>query len=153
MNQAPDDSISGDLLDIFSQELRNYKQSQEIYRSLCNTTWEKDGRQVSYSWRSAGGLLADLRNSLDLKIADSEICGSCNKSKKDHLEESIAAAPFWSDREITLTGTLCPQEKGRFIPGYSGPEDYMDFYCSGGEGQVPDWVKNKMQQAGYRMKK
>jgi hypothetical protein len=36
--------------------------SQNLYASLCNRIFMKDGEEWTCSWRYAGGIVADLRN-------------------------------------------------------------------------------------------
>lgn len=66
--------------------------AQELYAALCNTEWRfPDGDDMGVSWRSAGGIVADLR-------------------------------------EMN--------------------EDYLDFYCSGGEGNISFAIKEEMSLLG-----
>jgi hypothetical protein len=67
-----------------------------LYSAMCNVYWENDGVEWGVSWRTAGGIVAELRN------------------------------------------------KG---------EDYIDFYCSGGEGQVSDKVRDVLESIGWKVKK
>jgi hypothetical protein len=49
-----------------SEEIKELVKDQnmatELYGSLCNVDWYKDGIRWSCSWRYAGGIVADLRN-------------------------------------------------------------------------------------------
>jgi hypothetical protein len=62
-------SLSDDLdaLDVALSSLADYMArdegfAQELYAALCNMRWQRDGMDapVSMSWRSAGGVVADL---------------------------------------------------------------------------------------------
>jgi hypothetical protein len=66
------------------EAVKDQKTAVDLYRALCNVDWYKNGISWSCSWRSAGGIVAELRD----------------------------------------VG-----------------EDYMDFYCSGGEGQVSEKIR------------
>lgn len=146
-------SFQNDLAEAFREELRDYKKSTEIYRSLCNTIWKKDGEEFAYSWRAAGGLVSALRNDLDLPLMDPDICQNCAKNKKDHIEKKEKFKPFFAEKEIEFTYSFCDQsEETVFTEGYSRKEDYMDFYCSGKEGEVPLWVEKRMNSVGYTVK-
>lgn len=85
----------------------------EFYRALCNMRWYKvtsiDEDELivnrlkgqypnlwSCSWRTAGGIIADIRNA-----------------------------------------------------NYNTKEDYMDFYCSGNEGEISDTVKQCFNRMGW----
>jgi len=79
-----------------SERLANDDQlARELYSALCNMQWrlKEDKEDVfSYSWRGAGGLVADMR--------------------------AIG-------------------------------ENYMDFYCTGGEGLVTQQILTIMNDAGF----
>jgi hypothetical protein len=140
-----------DFENIFADDLKDTKKAGQIYSALANNRWQKDDQIASYSWRAAAGLVADTRNRLDLEIANPEICQLCGQNKKDHLLEERKAKPFLSDEEISLIYYYCSDgSNNQFTPGYLGPEDYMDFYCFGGEGTVLGWVEEKFSQAGYK---
>lgn len=67
--------------------------AEDVYRSLSNVSWQHDdGSRWSTTWRSAGGIVAEIRN----------------------------------------VG-----------------EDYMDFYCSGGEGEINDEVAEYLAGHGW----
>lgn len=69
------------------------KLAVEIYRALCNVSWEhEDGSRYSGTWRYAGEVVADLRQK---------------------------------------------------------EESYLDFYCSGGEGTVSDYVEESLRERGW----
>lgn len=89
-----------DLLD--SKEVmslvKNDDFAQKLYASLCNNGWVKNNNEYFVSWRSAGGLVAFLR---DIKL-----------------------------------GTA---------------EDYLDFYCSGGEGTVFPEVERVLNNLGWSL--
>ena len=66
--------------------------AEDLYRALCNTKWFRNGKEWSCTWRSAGGVVADLR------------------------------------------------DRG---------EEYIDFYCSGGEGTVTAEVASELAALGW----
>lgn len=48
---------------VSSLDLEDDDVSDELYRALCNNEWHSESYgSVSYSWRAAGGLLAELRD-------------------------------------------------------------------------------------------
>ena len=52
---------------IISSGLLKTKESAiEVYEALCNTAWYDyiEDKVISYSWRGAGGYIAELRNAL-----------------------------------------------------------------------------------------
>ena len=59
--------------DVFVEQLKMFREfllvdtelAIDVYRALCNTTWERAGwpeKIVSMSWRESGGLVAEVRN-------------------------------------------------------------------------------------------
>lgn len=145
-----------EFLALFADELRNSVKTQEIYAALCNNRWEGESTRFDFSWRAAGEFIANLRNELDLPLDDPDICQRCGKRKKEHTREERESYMSLLLKEKTgesfkLSYFLC-QEEGEetFYPGYLGPEDYMDYYCSGGEGQVAPWIEEKFTKAGFK---
>lgn len=140
---------------LFAEELHDYSKSQDLYRSLCNNIWIKEGQDFSYSWRAAGEMVADIRNSLDLPRADKNQCQNCKQHLQDHVQEQreIIIPLAKEERPVQVTEHFCSAEKTRrFVQGYTGSEDYMDFYCSGYEGRVALWIRERAEGAGYKIK-
>lgn len=98
---------------IVIEYLKDIEIAKDFYRALCNTKWhtmvpqpddEKIIRKLkgetydycSYSWRTAGGHIAEIRNH-----------------------------------------------------NYNTTEDYIDFYCSGGEGTVCPLVQECFSRMGW----
>ena len=44
-----------------SKKLEDQKYADYFYLALCNNVWKKDGKEVTFSFREAGGVVADLR--------------------------------------------------------------------------------------------
>ena len=44
-----------------SKKLEDEKYADYFYLALCNNIWKKDGKEVTFSFREAGGVVADLR--------------------------------------------------------------------------------------------
>lgn len=105
------DEMAKDKLVIFY--LKHKEMAIEFYQALSNMRWKKINAfgedeyiidrlkgvrndVCSYSWRAAGGIVADIRNT-----------------------------------------------------NYNTKEDYMDFYCSGGEGNVSERVKECFARMGW----
>jgi hypothetical protein len=91
--------------------LKDIEAAKDFYRALCNMRWRlntPEDEQImdrlkgvrndvcSYSWRYAGGVIAEIRDS-----------------------------------------------------NYNTNEDYIDFYCAGGEGDVSDLVKECFERMGW----
>ena len=43
-----------------SKKLEDQKYADYFYLALCNNVWKKDGKEVTFSFREAGGVVADL---------------------------------------------------------------------------------------------
>jgi hypothetical protein len=152
---APEAQCYDHLRAALAPELADYRRGVDLYRALCNNIWvSPEHPDLAYSWRSAGQLVADLRTSLDLPRAPAQQCQNCQEDKSQHLVEKRTFTPFFSDQPIEISSLFCDEDKQeRFIPGYQGPEDYLDFYCSGDEGLVSEWVEERLTAAGYRRQK
>lgn len=44
-----------------TNKLNDDKYADYLYLALCNNVWKKDGKEVTFSFREAGGVVADLR--------------------------------------------------------------------------------------------
>ncbi len=91
----------------FGEEITfDQKLGEQLYASIVKVIWSNAELKKIYScsWRYAGGLVADIRNSFVLRA-------------------------FKSDSK--------------------GKEDYMDFYCSGGEGKVIGWIGARLRAKGW----
>ncbi len=44
-----------------SKKLEEQKYADYFYLALCNNVWRKDEKEVTFSFREAGGVVADLR--------------------------------------------------------------------------------------------
>lgn len=87
--------------------LRSREDAEDVYRALCNVGWANkdctatnyegfdfnDGSVVAVSWRSAGGIVADM-------VGDDE--------------------------------------------------DYLSYYCSGGEGNITHEIEQLLEEQGFR---
>jgi hypothetical protein len=141
---------------IFAPDLFSAEKANDLYASFCNNEWEKDGVRLSYSWRAAAGLVADIRNTLDIPLVDPDVCERCSKRADEHYKHRYKSGLSHLIKEKTgedfyLQTLLCKEgEEESFLPGYSGKEDYLDFYCSGNEGSVAPWVADKLEGAGYK---
>ncbi len=64
--RSPDDapSLRTDLLSSqrIADRVKNICFATDLYRALCNTEWMRNERRWQTSWRSAGGIIADLRD-------------------------------------------------------------------------------------------
>lgn len=144
-----------ELLQIFRDDLADTEKAQNIYAALCNNVWKKQSQKINLSWRAAGGVVADMRNDLDLPLEDEDMCQLCQKSRSEHFQ--ITQKTFLTEllrkngESLVLTFPGCdPAGDNYFTSGYTGPEDYMDFYCTGNEGVVAPWVQEKMLSAGWK---
>jgi hypothetical protein len=79
------------------EHVKDIEFSNKLYSSLCNLVWYDyvNDYLITYSWRAAGGFVAEIRNN--------------------------------------LLGTN---------------DNYMDFYCSGGEGIVDDQIEELFNKNG-----
>jgi len=48
-----------------SQKLQNFDYANFLYLALCNNEWTKGSIKNTFSWRAAGGFVADLRKKKD----------------------------------------------------------------------------------------
>ena len=142
-------------LELFADDLSDSLKAQEIYAALCNNRWRGREQVFDFSWRAAGEFVANLRNDLGIEVDDPELCQRCQKKKGEHIREERETYMSLLLKEKTgedfrLPVLLC-QEGGdeTFFPGYLGPEDYMDYYCSGNEGKVAPWIREKFTEYGW----
>jgi hypothetical protein len=142
--------FEADLQRLFPEELADARKSRDIYRALCNRVWTNGEARISYSWRAAGGVVAELRNSLGLPRIDEKTCGGCGNNISEHRVETYEMRIPWSGESVPAHRTFC-QDGEHFIPGYTGREDYLDFYCSGEEGEVAPWIRERLSQNGYHL--
>lgn len=151
MRKDPTEALLPSLRELFRDDLPSTEGARTLYRALCNNIWVSSGGQLNFTWRAAGGFVAALRNDLDLPLDDPDTCQRCQKKQADHQIEKYESglSQLLPDSEpIYLQRHLC-SDGGLFTPGYTGPEDYMDYYCSGGEGKIEPWVEEKLQSLGY----
>ena len=144
-----------DLFQLFQDELPRTDRARELYAALCNNIWEKNGQKLDCTWRAAGQIVADMRNDLQLPLEDPEMCQRCHEKRSRHFpvkRKTLLAELLQTDTEpIEITMYKCdPNKSDLFLPGYTCREDYMDFYCSGGEGTVAPWVEERLQSAGWQ---
>ena len=61
-SEAPD--LSADLLSSprIAELVKDVRFATNLYRALCNTEWIRNDRKCSTTWRSAGGIVAQLRD-------------------------------------------------------------------------------------------
>lgn len=48
--------------DVITEKCKNEVYAQNLYSAMCNNRFFKNGQQWTTSWRSSGGIVADLRN-------------------------------------------------------------------------------------------
>jgi hypothetical protein len=48
----------------FAHKFEDYNFAQNFYAALCNTVWDYKNQDFSVSWRTAGNVVAEIRNSL-----------------------------------------------------------------------------------------
>jgi hypothetical protein len=79
--------------------------AQNLYASMCNMKWQRaevwpilKGELCSYSWRSAGGLIADLREEGDyLTWYCSGIIGDDDEREKGYVGEGMVTEEIRED--------------------------------------------------------
>lgn len=110
--------------------------AEELYGALCNVRWQRpdadDG--VMFSFRTAAGIIAELRNELRDEpdaTGGRRIRCACGRPLADH--------------EL---GLLCPRG-GSYTP-VAPHESYIDFYCSGSEGEISERVRTLLAERGYQ---
>lgn len=64
--------------------------AKNLYASLCNVIWKKDHEEVLMSWRSAGDLVARLRNAR----------GGLNESYMDYYCSGYEGVVFADVKEV-----------------------------------------------------
>jgi hypothetical protein len=146
---------------LFAEDVVDYRKAVDVYASLCNMRWLNPNTDEleTFSWRTSGGVIAGIRNSLGRK-GDENFCALCGNPKTEHYMEvvrnewSIGKGPT---QVFSFPIHFCfpdtdknRHNRDKFIPNRLGSEDYLDFYCSGGEGYVPEWVEKKMLSAGWK---
>lgn len=137
-----------DFLDMFQDDLRDEQRSLDLYSALCNNVWKKEDRVLDFSWRAAGEFIASIRNELNIERVSPDTCRLCRQKKIAHKKTSRQSYFSLLEKEFEIEEWLC--ENGQnFMPGRGDSEDYLDFYCSGEEGAVKDWVMKKFNQTGY----
>lgn len=156
---------------LFKEELKDTVKAQQLYASLCNTAWRIGTETYTVSWRTAGAIVSEARNDLKLDVVPDNLCARCNKDYDDHeVVETEHSFPWEkSNKTWTIKSAYCnpcdergeeePDEKHQegasdkpreeFLSGYTHTEDYMDFYCSGNEGIVEPWIREKLRTAGF----
>jgi len=84
--------------------------ARELYSSLCNMQWQHEDSEkpISYSWRSAGGLVADIRK-MGEDYLDFYCSGGENLVSKTVLDflGSLGWHPVpWDDDELEVVDTI-----------------------------------------------
>ena len=63
--KKPENDLEYDLHQsaVIKEKVKNNEYAQKLYAALCNTLWYKGGnkKEWSCSWRSSGGIVAELR--------------------------------------------------------------------------------------------
>jgi hypothetical protein len=144
--------LHDELRELFAADIGQTRLARELYASLCNNVWERNDDKLHFTWRAAGGLVASLRNEAGIAPGDESICEVCGKARdshreerrKNHFAESIGVPDFF------ISTLFCGDGDDVFVPPYTGQEDYMDFYCSGGEGRVAPWVAERLASSGWK---
>jgi hypothetical protein len=144
------------LFQILSADLSQTKKALDLYAALCNNIWQGQENRFAYSWRGSGEVVANLRNRLELPIEDPLFCQLCGQERDDHYRQKYKSGiSSWLEEKgkepLWLEKFLCEKDGNSFVPGYMGEEEYIDFYCSGNEGFVADWVEEKFRTAGYAL--
>jgi hypothetical protein len=145
MNLEQDVSIA------FADRIDEIEAARDLYRALSNTRWQQGAAEPeAMTWRSAGELVAEIRNRLFAGLeVDKSVCLNCRRPEAAHRIEDYELNFF--DQAIRAQHLLCPDgSDSTFQSDHRGNEDYLDFYCSGGEGSIADWVAEIMSQVGYR---
>jgi hypothetical protein len=134
----------------FKNKVRSYLKAEDLYSSLCNVRWQKKDQQPkSVSWRSAGSIVASIRNSLK-ENGNPENCAYCGKKLKEHFAKEENTQSFLNKKETVIKNYYCHQDcSQKFRADHLGNEDYLDFYLSGREGEVVDWVEKTFNGIGY----
>jgi len=135
------------------QDIEENDRATDLYRALCNTGWiDASGERNSMSWRSAGDVVAEIRNRLFVNLdVDRDLCMHCQQRREEHqLVEGRKISI--GDQEIETTRFRCLESRDQqFWPDQRGNEDYLDFYCAGGEGRVANWIEERMKKIGYQL--
>jgi hypothetical protein len=91
--------------EIIRNKICNECYAQNLYASLCNVGWRKqemismlEGFEWSITWRGAGALVADLRNSV-LNTKENYMDWYCSGIKSIEPSENISG--FVSEGEVT----------------------------------------------------
>lgn len=117
-------------LDLFKTEWISYKctinnvYAQNLYAALCNNIFMKDDQEWTCSWRSAGGIVSELRNTetrYDLyshrvgDYMDWYCSGAASDSIDGYVEEGFVTSEIMNDL-LNLGWTYKPYEP-RLEPG------------------------------------
>jgi len=92
----------------------------ELYRALCNNRFIKDNESWSCSWRHAGSIVAKL------KLTAQEEKDEQDKDK----DKDVDVKEYW----------LC---------GDDYCMDYLEYYCSGKEGEISERIKRTIENLGW----
>lgn len=157
-------NLEEDINKNFCEDVRDFTEATELYGALCNMRWDHEDldEPESMSWRYAGGVIADMRNELfkdSISDPEGNACAYCDKTMEDHIEKEVPHPPEAmkvikkidpETENFSVTHYYCDTtEDKEYVRDNSGREDYLDFYCCGTEGHVPEWVETKMNSLGY----
>jgi hypothetical protein len=148
MNEAIEDQVKR----AFREQVKEIDAAQDLYRALCNMRWQRvdaPDQIMDYSWRMAGDLVADLRNEIFAgQEIDRNVCRYCGQPSGRHRFQRQRIEVF--GKPVTVDKYLCRDGQHIFQEDRRGSEDYLDFYCSGDEGHVAEWVEEEMLRIGLR---
>ena len=106
---------------IVSKCVNSYTYSQNLYAAMCNNLFYKDDEEYSVSWRVAGGIVADIRNTAIENWTKKEdyidyYCSGMS-DRNGYLPESVVSDEIREDL-LKLGWTIKPYEdKERLEPG------------------------------------
>ena len=85
-------NLEQDLQDNFADDLQDKSKAVELYSSLCNLKWVKNGQENTMSWRYAGEVVANIRNSANEDINECYLDFYCSGNEgvaADWVEEKL----------------------------------------------------------------
>lgn len=71
-----------------------------------------------------------------------------DEGKLVQLYESLCNK-IWYNENLKLMFSCSWRAAGRIVSSFENNKEYLDYYCSGNEGMVVDWIKDRMKQDGW----
>ena len=126
--------------DIVEQNINDRQKKVDVYRALCNNWWYK----VSYPLNIIGFFKKMYHLFRVPKLTENK--NSCSWRYAGSLVAKFEKAPL---RDVSDFNEFDKKMINQHPEDDMWQYEYMEYYCSGGEGRVEKWIKDIMKKKGW----